>query len=350
MPKSTPKVKRTRSRSPAPPVVHPIQVPSAATHFRLRKGGRNAPPCTIMTKEGVDEQFHPIELFTVPQLTTRWGYDSNYWVQFSAIEDGRRNPLGASKRLSIRDPADLELTEDGIPVPGGMVLPAPFTSGVEASLQGPLSMMMALKEVATKDTEGQVLREQARSDGMLRLMQENGKQVTDMQMRMFEMMQRPPSGPSAEVSALVTAVTTLSAAVARLEARANEDPEPDPDEPEDEEDETDDEKIQRVMKSYRKNGASAFLSLASEETIENVLRLLPKLKAKLPDVIAKFGPMLQARLDEALRPPPVVTTVTPATPPPEIRVRTKAKTSHTNGAPPPPPPHAPQDEHTPRVE
>jgi hypothetical protein len=286
----------------------------------------------------VEETYHQLARFTASEIATRWGYDPHYWVMFFGIgDDGKRKTMGASRHLGLHDPRDLGA--EGIEVEGGTVLPGLVPSG--QPLSEALAMAMSLKGIAEKDSQTLLAREQIRSD-----------QHMQMMMKFFDMsMARavPTAAPTIDptLAAILAGLTQQAAATNALLARLAERDDV-PEEPEEPDELTDDEKVDEFKKLWKKEGVGALKSLVSDETIESVFKLLPKLKAKMPDAWAKIGPLLQQQVNGLLA-PAAVPTMAPA-PTHTAPARPVAETT-VNGAPPPAAaPKPKRDQHTPTVE
>jgi hypothetical protein len=349
MPPKTPaapakKKRRSPKRVYVPPV-YADRIPAGATHFRLRKGGRNAPNCTVIGGGGVEVVHHPIEMFTTATIAQRWGYDPHYWVLFlNEDEQGKRKSLGASRHLGLHDPA--ELGPQGIEVEGGTVLPGPMMAG-SGQMSEALAMTLHLKSIAEKDSDQMIRREQVRAD-----------QHTTMMMKMFEsslvqMTRLQPAPPSSEMSPallmLLQGMQSQAAATNALLARIAE-RDGETEEEEEEVELTDDQKLERFKKLWKAKGVAALPSLLGEETLESAFRWIPKLKARLPDAWAKIQPLLEQQMKGLLEPAPAPAAAPVVQNPPPQRPQMETRVNDTNGAPPPPPRRPVRDKHTPIVE
>ena len=98
--------RRAKPRPEPDPEDRPLDIPEGATHFRLRKGGKQAPACVYTDAHGIETDSHPIEAFRANLIRARWGCDRDYWASFVRVADGKRESLGASRRFGLPDLRD----------------------------------------------------------------------------------------------------------------------------------------------------------------------------------------------------------------------------------------------------
>lgn len=322
---------------------YPVHPPEGATHFRLRKGGRQGTICKWTDSSGVEQQMHPIEEFTAKEIAKRWGYDPEFSVHFRELgPSGKWEIRGAPKAFGLAPP-DARVpptSEDGtsrttLVAPGG------------ESLGSAIQTLTALRDLSHAETMRSVEMVRAGADAQLAAQREQSNTTLSMMKEMFSVLARanqaPPAASAIDPSValvlqqLANGQAALTAAVSRL---SEEEEEPDDD------DLTDDQKLERFMKNYRKDGLAALGGLLGDESIEGAFKLLMKAKAKAPEIAEKVGPILRARLDEVLAPPKPKAAPPPAAP----VVTTVKKIPKANGAVPPPPSPPMKDDLTPNVE
>lgn len=328
---ATTKKKQRATSDAASGVEHPCSIPTGATEFRMRKGGKSGPPCGIM--RGLAEKFHhPLELFTAKEIVDRWGHGRDYWVQFYSTTDGVRQPLGGWRHLSFPDVASPE-AEHHV----AQVVPA----GPGGPLGEGLSLLLTLKQITDSSANAQIQAAETRAQASLQSDRERSRDMMNLAVELFRM-QAPKA--RTEDDPLLTMVRDLAEqnrttqrALARLEESAQR---PDDDDEEQEEpEETDDARVQRLVKLVRKEGAMAAVQeYFGEESVMTVIRLLPKIKAKIPEVIALLQPLLKDTVAQLEGPaqsaPRAIANPAPQpipAPPTEIRARRRE-------TPPPPAP------------
>jgi hypothetical protein len=345
-----------RPQHPETVIPAPLDVPEEATHFRLRKGGRQGIQCVSSGKNGVETIIHEIALFTAGHIRDQWG-PGDYWCSFLRVEDGRRHILGAPKYFGLSDArarrSEGEHAEESAPAG-----PVAATSTLSETLTL-LSRLDAMTQARTRETiesERERTRLAIESE---RIRSTETIAVTRELTRMFiERAAVPPPAPpapppeSSETLALLRQLATgQEALTARLEALEEE---------EEEEEETDDERIERLEALVLKRGALvAVKEYMNEESASTVVRLLPKIGQKIPQVLA----LLQGVLGEGLKELAKLATPAPAAAPAPPPAAAKApaiapkaeevRAPKRNGAAAATAPRAPSviepDEHTPLV-
>jgi hypothetical protein len=299
------KPKRPREPREVVEVAHPIDVPGGATHFRMRRDGRQGAPCLFM-RNGVEIDQIPIRWFTVDKVRDRWGYCSDYWVTFNRLDaSGHRNPLGGWKRFRFPDPA----TRKG-PAPPEMQetsterapdeepnMSALMPSATGAALD-PWAAMMTIRSMVASDSRDALAAERARADSVLTAERERSRENTAMLLRMFELSMAqarpvaPPARSEEEESAVVRILRADLAHERERVARLEEERETDTDD--DEEEGTDAEQLARFGAMAKKEGAvAAFMSFAQEKTVAQLFKLLPDIQTKLPAYWREVQPFLK---------------------------------------------------------
>jgi hypothetical protein len=317
-----PPVKVRQPREPVE-VVRPLDVPEGATHFRLRRDGKQGTPC-LFNRKGVEIENIPIEWFTIERVKDRWGFCPDYYVLFSRLDDtGRRSAMGGWKRFRFPDPSTRkgppppemrETTTEHVPddEPDISALSTPSASD-------PWAAMMTIRQMVASDSRDALAAERSRADTVLAAERERSRENTSMLLRMFELSMaqanrtaeqvRPAPRSEEEESAVVR---LLRADLARereridrlLEERDTDD---------DDDEGTQAEQLARFGKLAKKEGAmAAFMSFAEEKTVASMFQLLPEIQSKLPQYWREVQPFLKDLLGPAPAPPPA-----PPVPPPQ---------------------------------
>lgn len=319
--------KKTKPQPPSTRIIvetdRPGPMHEGATHFRLRKGGRQGARCAWTGPGGVQSEEIPIELFTTDEIRTRWG-NAEYAFAFSRQEEtGVRTPLGGWRKTALSEPE--EEAPHASRTPTTSIVP---TNGSNA-FEGPMSLLMALRDLSRDEVTTQVamVREQAASQ-------------TSMFLECLRVVQaaRTPPAESDAMTLVREELRETRRQMERMQERFLErlDPE-DPDEPEEPSREDDEEKVKRLAGIVKRDGAMAAVQqFLGDESAATFVRLLPRIKAMMPEIARTLGPMLRDLLSD---PPP------PAPPAPPVQAAP---------APPPPapprPPRRVRDEHTPKVQ
>lgn len=321
----------TRKAKPQPPSTRiildedrPGPMQDGATHFRLRRGGRQGQPCAWTAPGGVSLEDIPIELFTTDEIRKRWG-NAEYGFAFSRQEEtGARTPLGGWRKTTLSEPE--EEAPHASRVPGTSIVPA--NGG--AAFEGPMSLLLALRDLSRDEVNTQVamVREQASSQ-------------TSMFLECLRVVQSART-PPAEGEALALMREELRETRRHMLAMQERflerlDPEPEPDEPDEPSREDDEAKVKRLAGIVKRDGAlAAVQQFLGDESAATFVRLLPRIKAMMPELARTIGPMLRDLLSDPPPPPAPAPPVqaAPAPPPPA----------------PPRPPRRVRDEHTPKVQ
>ena len=182
--------------------------------------------------------------------------------------------------------------------------------------------------------------ERARATAAIESERIRSRESTELTLRLFGMvlpgMQAPRAffaePAAAPDPAIARQLAELAASNAALQARIKELEEEDEDE-----EETDDERIERLQKKVKSAGVMAAVQeYMGEESVAELFRMLPKIKAKIPEVVAFLTPLIKENVEaftsKAKAPPPAPPP--PAAAPVEVRQAPRA-------APPPPPPSSP---------
>jgi hypothetical protein len=334
MPKPTagePKKKKTQPprQPPSTRIIMEAERPGpmhdGATHFRLRKGGRQGQPCAWTAPGGVQSEDIPIELFTTEEIRRRWG-NAEYGFAFTRQEEtGVRTPLGGWRKTTLSEPE--EEAPHASRHPTTSIVP---TNGANA-FEGPMSLLMALRDLSRDEVTTQVamVREQAASQ-------------TSMFLECLRVVQQART-PPAESEAMTLVREELRATrqqMERMQERFLErlDPE-DPEEPEEPSREDDEAKVKRLAGIVKRDGAMAAVQqFLGDESAATFVRLLPRIKAMMPEIARTLGPMLRDLLSDPPAPPAPPAPVAAVQPPPSVP------------PPAPRPPRRVRDEHTPKVQ
>jgi hypothetical protein len=319
------KPKKPREPREVVEVVYALDVPEGATHFRMRRDGRQGLPCLFM-RNGVEIEQIPIRWFTSDNIRDRWGYCPDYWVTFNRLDEkGHRNPLGGWKRLRFPDPR----TRKGPPPPEMHETAAerapddePDISALSApSASDPWAAMMTIRQMVASDSRDALAAERSRADTVLAAERERSRENTSMLLRMFELSMaqanrtaeqvRPAPRSEEEESAVVR---LLRADLARERERIDRLLEERDTDDDDEDEGTQAEQLARFGKLAKKEGAiAAFMSFAEEKTVASMFQLLPEIQSKLPQYWREVQPFLKDLLGApAPAPPPA-----PPVPPPQ---------------------------------
>jgi len=269
--------------TPVRTIIHPFPPPDEATHFRLKKDGTRGETVIWTDEHGIDRQDHPISLFTKDAIVSRSGYHRHYCVQFSRQVGKGRESLGAYRRLGLPDPRDAILARPADPDPVTELVPA--LPAVGASFNDSLAGLRVLKEITQADAE------RARQDAAARI--DSDRNFMTKTLEILTALRGPAAPASATadpaIAAGFAAMTAQMQAIAtRLEAL----------EEEEEEDETEEEKIERVVAAAKKDGLAALGEYFGGETVEGVIRALPTLSKRIPEIIKQAAPIIQAKVAE----------------------------------------------------
>lgn len=275
-------VLKRKKRVPRPPA-YPMQPSENATHWRIKKQGTQGEVMTTLGEDGVEILDHPLAEFTAEKIAARWGYSRNYWVQFCWWDGAKRRALGGFRELRLIDPRGEPSIAGGGGDPVTEVVPTTSlaTSPTSALSDGITSVRM-LKELVSAESNARIASDR-----------EFVSKQTETMFRMIERFAPPANaGPDPLVVQTLGAIgATLERVVSRLDAlEAPTDPEDD--EPEDD----DDAKVERVVKEFKKHGFRALRDYFGEETIESIVRHLPKLKHQIPAAIAEAAPLIKAKM------------------------------------------------------
>jgi hypothetical protein len=329
----------------------------------LRKGGKREPVCEATNQNGVSVVHHPIAKFTPEWITSQWGFSPDYWVHFSELKpNGIRETKGAPRRFGL-----LDSRPAAKPVDDSTVAPLAASPTPSGPMAEPLSLLMMLRDITSKDADARVKEASAHAAASLQSSRESNDRSMSLMLEMFRMMRPAEQSPASIAQSVAAAVTPLAAELAtfarsqaetnaRLTALLEEEPEDEPDEPDD------DEKIEKLVRRVEKDGAGAILSHFKGQSLATLLRALPKLQAKAPEALAFVSKMLGDMAKEGQPQPSTQAAPAPAARP----APAPHQGGHTNGhtaraarphrappAPPPPPPaQAPlvPDGHEVRVE
>ncbi len=292
--------KGTKRASPAPQVpAYPIDPPDGATHFRLKRGGRMGEDCT-WTSHGVEQHHHPLEWFTQKGVTERWGYSRHFWAQFSVKDGTTRKTIGGYRLVSLPDPKEIEAEQN--PEPVTSIVPSP--PGMSSSLlelDGPLRTLGLLKDMAAKDADARVASDRnAHAQNMA------------MTFKMLEFLAPKQDQGMGQLAGALTQMAQaqgqMAATLAQITERL-EDLETDPGDDDDDDEpkkkppeETDEERVERLVKAVRKGTPlmSAVQDYLGTETLVGIVRMLPKIRRKLPEAAAALGPMLKDMAAKAI--------------------------------------------------
>jgi hypothetical protein len=312
----------------------PVVVPTAAEHFRLWKGGRQGTVCMLPDPAGVQRINHDLAIFTPTGISERWGYDSNFWVQFSRVKpDGKRVMCGSPKQFGLTDPR-----LEAAPVSEGRAELVPH--GVGGSDMGSIMGVLGnLRSMVVEESRASIAGAEARALASIETERIRSKESTALMIQILGMAfaqkhASPPAyapQPAGVDPAIAKQLAELAASNALLLKKIADLEEEEP------EDETDDERVERLMKVAKKKGVVvAAQEYMGEESIEGLMRMLPKIKTKIPEMWALIKPLLKEGGAKILRdlkddePAPAAK----AAPPAAARVEVRQ-------APPAPPPPAP---------
>lgn len=276
-------------------IVHPIAVPKDVTHFRLRKGGKNAADQLSNDENGVATQFHRIEDFDKDTITARWGFsrgrELDYWVQFSIEEKpGTRRPIGTWKPFAIwGEEVDVD------PKTGIEVMPGYPGLAPQGSIAPDLSLLMGLKGIADSDANARVTEARLAHDATLASTREANRSTLEI-MTLFMREMRPAPAPTVDPM-LATILGKIVEGQQRIEKMLLDEEEPD--EPPDSE-EVDYARYAKLVRDVKRDGLSALLDYAKERGGMALVDAIPAIKAKLPDIYAMAKPMLEAKINEML--------------------------------------------------
>ena len=336
---------------PVSEIARPYPVPAAADSFKLWKGGRSGKICFVTAANGVQSVNISIDLFTPKEIADRWGFDSNYWVHFSRVkEDGRRVVMGSPKQFGLADPRLADA-----PPESHTAIVVPHANGGGGDIGAAMTVLGGLRSMVLEESRAAIASADARCTAAIESERIRSRESTELTLKLFGMVlpmqQQQPQAffpqPAAPDPAIARQLAELAASNAALQARIKE-----LEEDEDEE-ETDDERIERLQKKVKSAGVMAAVQeYMGEESVAELFRMLPKIKAKIPEVVAFLTPLIKENVEaftsKAKAPPPAPPP--PAAAPVEVRQAPRAAPPPPPSPPPPPPPApAPPDEFTPRV-
>ncbi len=290
-----PTLTRIRARRAPPILSHPIDPPAGSTHFRLRKGGRSGSVCYHPNAKGVEREHHPIEEFSADLIRTRWGSGRDYWVVFSNLDDAnRRHTLGPPQALRLPDPSELVNEAELVP-PGTGYGPPPPTVALDPGVAGPMAMVLALRDITGKDSAERIAGYQVQADAALRATRDAAAQQTSTLLEVFKLlapsMHAPPAAPATD-PVLVQVLARLAEGQERLERLLTEE-----EETEEAEEVTDEERLEALVRAYRKGrGMAAVQEYLEDQSVAGLVKMWPKIKAKLPDLVSMLAPQLQTLL------------------------------------------------------
>lgn len=320
-------------------LIRPCPVLKGATHFCLRKGGRNGEPCELPIPGGVVQRHHPIDLFDAHEITKRWGFSPDYWVQFSRLD-------GKNKRIMIGGPKQTGLLDPREPGPRSGLARAdgPDASPEVTATPMPLAMMgfeqqldnvTKLRNLVSGDSAAAIEAAERRAHASIDLFKEMFREIIAIKKAPVE------DDRLAELrDELREQREETKRLQERLMRRRDEPDEPTPSS--DPGSETDEDRARRLVKAYKSGkGTKALMDFAGEETAMTLMRMLPMLRAKLPEIASQLGPIFRqalAALDQPIGAPPAQR--------PAEEIKIPKRRSEQRVQPPDPPP---EDEFTARV-
>jgi len=275
----------------------PFPYPTAATHFRLRKGRRNGEDMLWAYNHGVQVPHHPLEEFQVHDITRKWGF-GQYWVQFwQETEPSKWKPLGGQKQLTLT-PEVAENEHAPLDANGNLVPRDHFAVPVDKpdAMANALSMMISLKDVARQDTTIALESERMNHQANLQSQREFMTTILGF-MAQSAQAQRPGIDP-----ALAQILQNQQTQLNRIEqALGDQELELDDDELAEEEQ---DKKLKALARRFKNGGGvGSILEFMKEEAGEALIDYLPRLKEMFPDIMKQVAPILKQKLLEAASPP-----------------------------------------------
>lgn len=290
--------------------------PEVATDFRLRIGGKEGRKCTITKNGGVETENIPIALFTTDEIRARWGNHADYSVAFSSVsEAGTRIQQGGWRRFGLKPltrPEDESATQEEHGT--SLALPAGNPLGET------MALMMTMRGMVSADANALAAGVEARANASLQAERDWSDRNATMMLEMFRLVHAPArSGESETVTALLAEMREERREMRRTIDRLLEERDELPDEP-DEPEETDDERVDRLAKLVKQKGPMAAVqAFMGDESAAGFVRLLPKIKSKLPELARAVQPLLKdlwASLADAPAPQPNSAPVARTAPPP----------------------------------
>jgi hypothetical protein len=268
--------------------IAPLPVPRSATHFKLRKGGPKGTDCFHTDDRGVSIVYIPIEDFDKDTITRRWSFDDWFVVNFfkaDAADPSKMQAIGTWKRFGI-------VSETAEPEEVTSLVPMPQPSAQNA-ISDSLAALGLLKDIASKDVEVQVAASRAYGDAMI----ESSRQASTANLQIMTnfmtavmSMNRPPPPAVDPLMAQTLAQLAETNRQILAELRGEE-------EEEEEEEESDTEAAARryadLVRDVRKTGIGAIWEYAKDEGVMALVRALPTLEQKLPDVMKMLQPILE---------------------------------------------------------
>jgi hypothetical protein len=261
--------------------VQPVPAPRNATHFRLRKGGKNGEDCPYNSPAGISIPHHPISEFEKDLITGRFGHDAAFAVQFfRSTGPNQWQSLGSWRQFGIL-PGEAEVEEQA------MVVAQPVNQS--ADMGSALMVLSTLKDIATKDTEVQVSAHRAYADASIQAAREANQANLMIMGKMFETVvgiSRPPPTTDPTLALVLQKIVEGQDKLAKLLTE-------DGDEEEEEPEENDVTRYLELVKNVKKHGMSALWDFAKDQGAYALVRALPTLEAKLPDFVHMAKPMVE---------------------------------------------------------